>query len=130
MSLLIRIGVNSVALWAAASLIDGIDLSDDLLSVVFVAAIFGLVNAFLKPIAMLLSLPLLILTLGLFTVVVNAVMLVITDSLSGGLSVDGFGPAVLGALVISFVSWALSSFLPGDDNKKKHQQQRMNQQRR
>lgn len=124
MSLILRIAVNAVSLWAAASLIDGIDLSDDFVSVVFVAAIFGLVNAFLKPVALLLSLPLLILSLGLFTVVVNAAMLAITDSLSGGLSVDGFGPALLGALVISFVSWALSSFLPGDDSKQNQQQRR------
>lgn len=123
MSLILRIAVNAVSLWAAASLIDGIDLSDDFVSVVFVAAIFGLVNAFLRPVALLLSLPLLILTLGLFTIVVNAAMLAITDALSGGLTVDGFGPAVLGAVVISFVSWALSSFLP-DDSKKAQQQRR------
>jgi putative membrane protein len=123
-SLLVRIGVNAVSLWAAASLIDGIELSDDLLSVVVVAAIFGLVNAFLKPIALLLSLPLLIITVGLFTVVVNAAMLAITDSLSGGLSVDGFWPAVFGAVVISLVSWALSSFLGKDDSKQNPQQHR------
>lgn len=120
-SLLIRVGVNAVSLWAAASLIDGIHLSDDLWSVVVVAAIFGLVNAFLRPIALLLSLPLLILTLGLFTVVVNAAMLAITDALSGGLTVDGFWPAVFGAAVISLVSWLLSGFLGGDDTKQPQQ---------
>lgn len=111
-SIAIRVVVNALSLWAAASLIDGIELSSSAGSVLLVAVIFGLVNALLRPIALLLSLPLLILTLGLFTVVVNAAMLAITDSLSGGLEVDGFGPAVLGAIVISVVSWALSSFLP------------------
>lgn len=111
----IRLGVNAVALWVAASLIDGITLSSSIGTILIVAAIFGLVNAFLKPIATLFALPLIIITLGLFTLIVNAVMLLITDALNGGLEVEGFGSAVLGALVISVVSWGLSVAIPDDD---------------
>jgi putative membrane protein len=111
-SILIRIAVNAVALWVASKLIGGIDLEKGFWKVVLVAAIFGVVNAFVKPIAKLFSLPLIILTLGLFTIVINALMLVITDWLTASLEIDGFGNAVLGALVISAVSWALSVFVP------------------
>ncbi len=115
MRIIIRILINAVSLWAAATLIDGITLSSDVVSVLVVAAVFGLVNAFLKPIAQVLSFPLIILTLGLFTLVVNAVMLQITDALTSGINVDGFWTAIWGGVVISLVSWALSVFL-GDDN--------------
>ena len=82
-----------------------------------VAAVFGLINAFLKPITQLLTLPITILTLGLFTLVINAIMLQITDALTSGLNVDGFWTSIGGGLVISVVSWALSSFLSEDDNR-------------
>ena len=112
--LAIRVLINAVALWAAASIIDGIDLSSRFVSVLAVAIVFGLVNAFLKPIAKLLAFPFVVVTLGLFTVVVNAAMLLVTDWLSAGLEVDGFGSALLGAIVISIVSWLLSIFIPED----------------
>lgn len=112
MRILVRILINAVALWAAASLIDGITLSSRLSSVLIVAIIFGLTNAVLRPVVKLLSFPFIVFTLGLFTLVVNAVMLLVTDFFSAGIEVDGFWNAVLGALVISVVSWALSIFLP------------------
>ena len=112
--LAIRVLINAVALWAAASIIDGIDLSSRFVSELAVAIVFGLVNAFLKPIAKLLAFPFVVVTLGLFTVVVNAAMLLVTDWLSAGLEVDGFGSALLGAIVISIVSWLLSIFIPED----------------
>ena len=81
-SIAIKIGVNAVALWVAALVIPGIHLGEDadqlstrLLSILLVALLFGVINVFVKPIAMLLSLPFIILTLGLFTLVVNALML-------------------------------------------------------
>lgn len=110
--IVIRIAVNAIALWVAAQLISGIKLEKGFWKIVLVAAIFGLVNAFLRPIAKLLSLPVIILTLGLFILVINAVMLLITDWLTKSLAVDNFGSAMLGALVISVVSWALSVFVP------------------
>ncbi len=110
----IRIVVNAIALWAAASWIDGIELSDRLGSVLIVALIFGLVNGFIKPIATAMSFPFVIATLGLFTLLVNAAMLNLTDFLSDGLSVEGFWTSIYGAAVVSIVSWALSMFVPDD----------------
>lgn len=112
----IRLVVNAVALSAAAYIVDGIHLSDDLVQVLLVALVFGLVNAILKPIVMFLALPFVFLTLGLFALVVNAGMLLLTDRLVDALRVDGFGAAFWGAIVISLVSMVLNAFL--DDEKK------------
>jgi putative membrane protein len=106
-----RVLINAVALWVASSLLDGIELSSGFWRVLLVGAIFGLVNALIRPVALLLSLPFLILTLGLFTFVVNALMLLLTDAITSSLTVDGFGSALGGAVIISIVSWALSTFL-------------------
>ncbi|WP_026877863.1 phage holin family protein [Jiangella gansuensis] len=123
MSFLIRLVVNGIALWVATRIIDGVTISsdsssDEILTLLVVALIFGLVNALIKPVVQLLSLPLLILTLGLFTLVVNALMFWLTSWISDQLDVpfhvDGFfWEAVLGALVVSFVSWVLNLLLPG-----------------
>jgi putative membrane protein len=112
--LIIRLLINAVALWVAAQLVSGISLSDNLWQVLVVALIFGLINALIKPILKVLSFPLIIVTLGLFTLVINALLLLLTDWLSIGLTVDGFWPALLGAIIISVVSWFLSHFV-GDD---------------
>ncbi|MCA9738329.1 MAG: phage holin family protein [Gemmatimonadota bacterium] len=107
-ALLLRLLVNAVALWAAARLVDGVSLVGEPIDIVIVAAIFGLVNALLKPLVTFFSFPLIVVTLGLFTLVVNAAMLAVTSSLSSVLDVDGFGPALLGALVVSIVSMLLN----------------------
>lgn len=114
----IRVLVNAVAIWLATVLLSGLEVvggdsaSTRLLVFLGVAAVFGVVNAVVKPIVALLSLPLYILTLGLFTLVVNALMLMLTGWLSEqtdyGLRVDSFGTAVVGALIISVVSFMLS----------------------
>lgn len=115
-ALVLRIVVNGIALWAAAELIDGVDLASGFGSVLLVAVIFGIVNAVLKPVAKILTFPITIVTLGLFTLIVNAAMLWLTGWLTDDLDVDGFWPSVLGAIVVSIVSWALSIFVPdGDD---------------
>ncbi len=112
--ILIRVGVNAVALWVASELMgDDVRLDGELWQILVVAAVFGLINAFLRPIAKLLSLPLIILSLGIFILFINAVMLLLTDVVTGDLlEVDGFVAAFLGALIISLVSWALSVFVP------------------
>lgn len=115
-NLLIRLAVNAVALWIAAWVVGGIDLSSGFWSILLVAIVFGVVNALIKPLATLLSIPAIILTLGLFTLVVNAAMLGLTAALTDSLDIDGFWSALLGAIVISLVSWALSMFLPDDDD--------------
>lgn len=111
-NLVIRLFVNAVALWVAAQLVGGIELAGEFWPVILVAAVFGLVNALIKPFMLLLSLPLLVLTLGLFTIVVNALMLWLTSLLVGALSVAGLWPAILGSLLISVVSFLFSIILP------------------
>lgn len=111
MRIILRILINAVALWAAASVIDGITLSSDLVSILIVALAFGIVNAFVRPLAQLLSFPFIVVTLGLFTLVINAAMLLLTDFLTDRFDVDGFFNAVLGSLVISLVSWVFSLVL-------------------
>ena len=117
--LLIRLAINAFALWVAAQLIDGITLAERISSILIVAAVFGVVNAFLKPILKFFSLPFLIVTLGLFTLVINGLLLMLTDSLTKGLTVDGFGSAVLGSIVISIVSMLLSTFVSDDEDEDK-----------
>jgi putative membrane protein len=117
----VRILAGAVALAAAAWLIDGISVgpgttSERLLTLLAVAVIFGLVNAIVRPIARLISLPLLLLTLGLFTFVVNALMLLLTAWIGSWFDltfeVDGFWSAILGALVISVVTFVINVLLP------------------
>jgi putative membrane protein len=115
---------NAGALAVAVWLLDKITLTGDSTgkkvgTLIIVALIFGVVNFLVKPIVNLLSLPLLILTLGLFTLVVNALMLLLTswlaDKLDLSFHVEGFWTAVLGGLIISVVSWALHVVLPDGD---------------
>ncbi|MET8827592.1 phage holin family protein [Streptomyces sp. NPDC004610] len=112
---------NAGALAVAVWLLDKITLTGDSTgkkvgTLLVVALIFGVVNFIVKPLVQLLSLPLLILTLGLFTLIVNALMLMLTswlaDKLDLSFHVEGFWTAVLGGLIISIVSWALNMILP------------------
>ena len=122
MYLLLRLLINAGALWAATSLVPGISFTGDLGRFLVVALVFGLLNALVRPILLLLSLPLLILTLGLFTFVLNAVILMLLGALSNGLglgfNVAGFVPAFVGALIVTVVSFVLSIFVkPGGDRR-------------
>jgi putative membrane protein len=124
---LIRVGVNGVALWVAALVLPGINLAEGdvgwgrkLWTIFFVAVIFGVVNAIIKPIAQLLSLPFIVLTLGLFIFIVNAFMLQLTEWVSGWLDLsfsieNFFWDAIFGAIIITLVSWVLNVVLPEDD---------------
>lgn len=113
----LRVVINAAALWVAARFIDGITLTEDVRSILFVAIVFGLINAFIRPVVMVLTFPALLLTLGLFTLVINAAMLGATAWLTDSLAIDGFVPAFLGALVITVVSWALSSLLINENER-------------
>ncbi|MFJ3667985.1 phage holin family protein [Streptomyces sp. NPDC090106] len=115
---------NAGALAVAVWLLDKITLTGDstgkkIGTLILVALLFGVVNFLVKPIVKLFSLPLLILTLGLFTLVVNALMLLLTswlaDKLDLSFHVEGFWTAVVGGLIISIVSWALNVVLPDGD---------------
>ncbi|MFJ3172446.1 phage holin family protein [Streptomyces sp. SID7760] len=116
---------NAAALAVAIWLLAGITLDDQsslgrrTLSLILVALVFGLVNLIVKPVVKFFSLPLFILTLGLFTLVVNALMLMLTSWLAKQLDlsfhVDNFWTALLGGLIISVVSWAVNMALPDKD---------------
>lgn len=115
MRLLIRLLINAAALWVAVRIVPGVSFTGDERLLFVVALIFGVLNASLKPLLMILTLPFLLITLGLFTFVLNAFLLMITSALSGalglGFHVEGFMAAFLGALVVSLVSILLSMFV-------------------
>jgi len=112
MGFLLRLLVNAAALWAAVAFVPGVTYSGGTLPFLGVALVFGVVNTTLGTITKLLSLPIIILTLGLFVFVINGLMLWLTSSLSEalglGFHVRGFWPALFGALVVSIVSTLLS----------------------
>jgi putative membrane protein len=116
MKLLMRIVVTAVALWVATRLVTGITFTGSWIGLAGVALVFGVLNSFVRPVLTFLSFPLLIVTLGLFTFVLNAVMLLLTSWLSAslgiGFHVAGFWAAFWGAIVVGIVSFLLSIFLP------------------
>jgi putative membrane protein len=115
-SLVLHWLLNAAALWAAAWLLPGLDFSGTLVDLLLVAAVFGIVNSLLKPILTVLTCPLIVVTLGLFTLVINALMLMVTGWLSTrwdlGFMVSGFWAAFWGGLVVGLVSLILSLALP------------------
>lgn len=119
-NLLLRLIVNAIALYAATKVgIPGLSFNGDLTTIVIVAFIFGLVNALVRPLLSLLTCPLIVITLGLFTLIINAVMLALTGWIAGQLNlhftVDGFAAAFVGALVVSIVSLVLTMLLGEGD---------------
>lgn len=108
MGFLIRLLVNAVALIAVAYVVPGIHVSG-FLAALIAALILGVVNAILRPILFLITLPLQIVTLGLFTLVINGFLFWLVGALHVGLTVDGFWPGFWGAIVMSIVSWILSA---------------------
>ncbi|HLS76554.1 MAG TPA: phage holin family protein [Nocardia sp.] len=130
MQLVIRLIINAVAIWLAAAWVSGIDILSPadsgtgakVVVVLAIAALFTLVNALVKPIVKLLALPLILLTLGLFLLVINALMLWLTAALTDvvdtngyGLEVAGFWAALLGGIIISLVNWVLGVLVPDGD---------------
>lgn len=112
MNLLLRLLINAVALYAVAYLVPDVHVSSPLGALV-AAFVLGIVNAILRPILILLSLPLEILTLGLFTFVINAVLFWFVGHLGIGLTVNGLWPALIGSIILSIVSFVLSAlFVP------------------
>jgi putative membrane protein len=125
MSFFIRVIINAVAIWLTSLWVTGITITQaqttggQIVTVLAIAVVFGVINAWIKPIVQILSIPFYILTLGLFTLVVNALMLMLTSWLTEfthwGLTVDGFWTAMWGAFLISVISFFLSVFVP--DNR-------------
>jgi putative membrane protein len=117
MGFLIRLVVNAVALICVAYIVPGIHVSG-IGGALIAALILGIVNAILRPILILLSLPLELLTLGLFTLVINALLFWLVGALHVGLTVDGFWPAFWGALVMAIISWILSMLTRGAEARR------------
>jgi putative membrane protein len=111
-SLLLHWIFNAGALWVAAALIPGLNFEGGLGRLLLVAAVFGIVNSTLRPLLTVLTCPLIVVTLGLFTLVINALMLLVTGWLSEswnlGFTVSGFWSAFFGGLVVGLVSMVLS----------------------
>ena len=127
-SFVIKVGVNALAIWIATLVVPGLsaaseageDTANQILTFLVIGLIFGLVNAIIKPVVRLFSLPLYVLTLGLFAFVVNAFMLQITSWISEATPLtfhvdDFFWSAIFGAVVVTFVSMILNLILPDGD---------------
>ncbi|MDP9821447.1 phage holin family protein [Nocardioides massiliensis] len=121
MNFLLKVLASAAGLTVAAWLLDGITITGDsdndrVLTLVIVAAIFGIIDSFVAPVIKVLSIPFIILTLGLFLLVVNALMLMLTswvaDQVGLGFAVDGFWTAVVGSVIITVVSWIAHLILP------------------
>jgi putative membrane protein len=121
-SLLLHWILNAAALWVAAALIPGLDFTGGPGRLLLVAAVFGLVNSTIRPLLTVLTCPLIVITLGLFTLVINALMLLLTGWLSEswnlGFSVSGFWSAFFGGLIVGLVSAALSVGLAPKENRR------------
>jgi len=123
MAFFVRVLINGIAIWLATLILPGLEIVggetgwQQLGIILLIALVFGIVNAIVKPIVAFLSIPLYILTLGLFTIVVNALMLMltawITEATSWGLRIDNFGVACWGGIIIAIVSLVLSVLIPG-----------------
>jgi putative membrane protein len=118
-----RLVINALALWVATQVVNGITFKGDWLLLVGVSLVFGVLNVVVRPILKFLTLPFFFITLGLFTFVLNAFMLwltgVVSMALGFGFDVDGPGAALVGGLVVTVVSFALSLAVKSGDKKKK-----------
>jgi putative membrane protein len=110
MGFVARVVVNALAIYLAAAVVPGIEIGG-VLAALGAGLVFGLINAIVRPVLLILTLPLTLLTLGLFVFVLNALCLWLTAALVPGFTVLGFWPAFWGALLVSLVSWFLTSFL-------------------
>ncbi len=112
MKMLLTVVANAVALYATAYLVPGITFTGSWVQLLVAGAIFGLLNLIVRPLAMLLSLPALVLTLGLFYFVLNGLLLWGFSKLMPGYTVNGLWAGILGSLVIMIVNWLIWAFVP------------------
>jgi putative membrane protein len=113
---LLRWFVTTIAVLIAEAIVPGIE-AGGMGNLLAASLLLGIVNAFIRPLVLILSLPLILLTLGFFILIVNALMLWMVGELIPGFGVDGFWSAFFGAILVSFVSWIFSSFFRGSDGK-------------
>ncbi len=118
--LALKLGVNALAIWVAVTFVEGLsfDSSEGWGKLAILAVVLGLVNAVVKPIVRFFSLPAVLLTLGLFLIVINIAMfgllVLVSDSFELGLSADGFGPIAIGGFIVSLVAWVGELIVPED----------------
>jgi putative membrane protein len=121
MHFFVRLLVNAAGLWVATQIVPGVSYSGGWPPFLAVALIFGIINATLRPLTTILTCPLILLTLGLFALIVNGLMLWLTSSVSSalglGFRVDGFWSAFWGGVIVSIVSTLLSMFVRGPDRR-------------
>jgi putative membrane protein len=110
---IVQVVLNGVAILIASRIVPGIHYTGDLVYLLVVGLVFGLVNLLVKPIVSFFSLPLIILTLGLFYLVINGLMLYLSTFFLSRLTIDGCLPAILGGLVIAVVNWLVRAFTRG-----------------
>jgi putative membrane protein len=115
MRFLLRLLISAAALWVAVRFVDGVSYTGDTMGLILIALIFGLVNAIVRPVLVLLSCPLIVLTLGLGIFIINAAMLLLTAAISRafgiGFEIDGIIPALIATIVIGLVSMVLNVLL-------------------
>jgi putative membrane protein len=112
---IIRVLIVAAGLWVASKIVPGVEISDGW-SLAWAALVLGIINAVVRPIVIIMTLPLTILTLGLFLLVINAGTLSLTAWLLDGMHVAGFWSALFGALIVSIVGWIVTSFI-GDNGR-------------
>jgi putative membrane protein len=107
---ILRLAISALGLWLASEIVPGIEITDTG-TLVLAALLLGIVNALVRPLAILLTLPITVLTLGLFLLVVNAAMFGLVAALLDGFHVAGFGAALLGSLVVGLTGWVASWYV-------------------
>lgn len=117
MRLIAKLLVIALAVWIIAAVVPGVHVHPGIANYLVIAVIFAAVNVLVRPVLKLLSFPLLVLTLGLFLIVINAAMLGLTAALTDRLSIDGVGPAFVASLLISAVTWTGDNVLGLKDRK-------------
>lgn len=113
--ILVRLAITALGLWVATALVDGVR-ADDTFTLILAAIVLGLVNAVVRPVAILLTIPLTVLTLGLFLWPINAGMLWLVGRFLDGFDVAGFGSALLGAALVSVTGWIGNAYI-GDGGR-------------
>ena len=108
--------VTAFAVFVAAPIV-GLDYDGSLACLLGASLLLGIINAFVRPILLLLSFPLILVTLGIFILIINALMLKFVSEIIGCFKVPGFWSAIFGAIIISLVSWILSAFFRGSDGR-------------
>ena len=114
---LIRWGITTLAVMVAAFLLNGISYSNSATVLLGASLLLGIINALIRPILLILSLPFILVTMGVFIFVINALLLMLVSKMIPGFEVAGFWSAFFGSIIISIVSWALSAFFRGSDGK-------------